>query len=210
MLGTKIRRAHRPAVLLVAALVLASPGVAPVAGQADEGVTVVTAHDYYFEGLPTSVPAGTTLGFANQGTEFHELALARKNDGVTETWDELLALPEEEALAKVTVFAPLFAAAGTTAEGTIALEQEGEYIALCFIPQGTAGTIELPDPSAVPDPSAPPPEGLGSGTPHFLLGMMQEFTVTPPGTTPGPLPETPPSMAPMPPKSPVASAPPAA
>ena len=124
--------------------------------------------------------------------------VARKNDGVTETWEELIALPQEEAFAKVTVMGPLFANAGTTAEGSIALDQEGEYIALCFIPQGTAGTIELPDPSALPDPNAPMPAGLGQGPPHFVLGMQQQFTVTAPGTTPGPLPETPPSMAPMP------------
>jgi hypothetical protein len=191
-----IQRALRPAGVLVASLILASLAIGPATAQED--VTLVTAHDYYFEGLPTSVPAGTALGFTNAGAEFHELALARKNDGVTETWDELLALPEEEVLAKVTVLAPLFAAAGATAEGTIALDQEGEYIALCFIPQGSAGSIEIPDPAASMDPNAPPPEGLGSGAPHFLLGMRQEFAVTAAGSSPGPLPETPPSMAPMP------------
>jgi hypothetical protein len=204
-----VRHALRRVLLLAAGLALAVPVAAPVAAQTEGGVIVVTAHDYYFEGLPTSVPVGTQLGFTNQGAEFHELALARKNDGVTETWDELLALPEEEALAKVTVFAPLFAAAGAAAEGTVTLEQEGQYLALCFIPQGSAGTIELPDPNATPDPSAPPPAGLGSGPPHFLLGMRQEFTVTAPGTSPGPLPQTPPSMPPMLPGSPMPSGSPA-
>jgi plastocyanin len=178
--------------------------VAPVIAQTEAEATVVVGHDYYFEGLPTSVPVGTTIGFANEGAEFHELALARKNDGVTESWDELLALPQEEALAKVTVFDPLYAEAGTTSEGTITLDQEGEYIALCFIPQGTAPSIEIPDPAASMDPNAPPtmPEGLGTGAPHFILGMRQDFIVTAAGTDPGPLPETPPSMAPMPAASP--------
>ena len=40
--------------------------------------------------------------FTNEGAEDHELAIARKNDGVTESFDELLALPEEEAMTKVT------------------------------------------------------------------------------------------------------------
>jgi plastocyanin len=192
-----VRRTLRAAVPLAIGMALAMAAITPAAAQSGEGVTLVTAHDYYFEGLPTSVPLGTELAFTNEGAEFHELALARKNDGVTETWEELLALPEEESLAKVTVMAPLFADAGAAAEGTILLEQEGEYLAICFIPQGTSGTIELPDPNASPDPNAPAPAGLGEGAPHFLLGMRQEFIVTAPDTTPGPLPETPPSMAPM-------------
>ncbi len=84
----------------------------------------------------------------------------------------------------------LFAAQGDTAEGDIAIAQEGEYIALCFVPQGMTA---LPDPSASPDPA------LMSATPHFALGMVQQFMVTAAGTEVGPLP----SMAPM--GSPMAS-----
>lgn len=180
-------RPLRTFALLVAAAVLAGAAVAPVAAQAEEpGTVTVTAQDYYFEGLPTSVPVGTQLALTNAGTEFHELALARINDDVTESLEELLALPEAEVMTKVTIMQPLFAAAGTTAEGTLSLDQEGRYVALCSIPQGTAGTIELPDPAASPDPSFVP-EGLGEGPPHMALGMIQEFTVTAPGSTPGPL-----------------------
>ncbi len=93
-------------------------------------------------------------------------------------------------LAYVTLVGQLFATPGTTADGTIVIAQEGEYIALCFVPQGMT---ELPAPSASLDPA------LASAPPHFMLGMVQTFSVTAAGTQPGPLP----SMAPM--GSPVAS-----
>jgi hypothetical protein len=75
----------------------------------------VTGREYAFGDLPTSVPAGTSLAFTNIGAEVHELVVARKNDGVTESWDELIALPEEEVFQKVTTFGPLFAAPGESA-----------------------------------------------------------------------------------------------
>jgi hypothetical protein len=159
----------------------------------------VTAYEYGFGDLPTSVPAGTSLGLTNIGAELHEMILVRKNDGVTESWDELLAMPEEEAFQKATALGPLFAAPGETAAigigatgpepmSAITVELEGDYIALCFIPQGMT---ELPDFSAEsgasPAASAavePAPEG----PPHFVLGMRQEFTVTSVGSSPGPVP----------------------
>lgn len=148
----------------------------------------VLATDYHFGGLPTTVPVGTTLSLANEGKELHELVVFRKNDGVTKSFDELLQLPDEEALQYVTMVSemPLFASPGQTPEGSLTLTQEGDYIALCFIPQGMT---EIPtDPAATLDPA------LASATPHFMLGMVQTFTVTPAGTEVGPLP----SPAPMP------------
>jgi plastocyanin len=187
----RLHRSLRPAILVAAGALLAVSAAAPAVAHAEEGVITVIARDYAFEGLPTSVPAGTELGMTNQGAEFHELVVVRINDDVTESLEELLALPDEEALTKVTLLGmPLLADAGATAEGTLTLEQEGRYAALCFIPQGTAGHIELPDPEAPPE-SQGMPEGIGDGPPHALLGMVQEFTVTAPGTTPGPLPEAP-------------------
>ncbi len=90
---------------------------------------------------------------------------------------------------------------GTTAEGSIVITQEGAYFALCFVPQGT---------TSMPDPSASPQASAGSGTPHFMLGMRQEFTATAAGTAVGPLPSPAGSMAPAtsaaPMSSPVVSA----
>jgi hypothetical protein len=150
--------------------------------------------DYHFGGLPTSVPVGTVISFQNQGAELHEIVVFRKNDGVTQSFEELLQLPDDEALQYVTMVGemPLFAAPGAMAEGTLTIPQEGEYIALCFVPQGFT---ELPAPDASIDPA------LMAAPPHFALGMVQTFTVTAAGTEVGPLP----SAMPMDHASPEAS-----
>lgn len=188
--------ARRSALILSSAVLLGAVVGGPVAAQsaapvasipAGPAITVVGT-DYHFGGLPTSVPVGTTISFRNDGAELHEIVMFRKNDGVTQSFEELLQLPDEEALQYVTMVGemPLFAAPGQTAEGVLTLTQEGEYIALCFVPQGmTEIPTESTDPSSIP-----------SGPPHFSLGMVQPFTVTAAGTEPGPLPSDMP-MAPM-------------
>ena len=45
--------------------------------------------------------------------------------------------------------------------------KKGEYIAICFIPQGTT---ELPDFEAPPPSGAPAASGAPQGPPHFVLG----------------------------------------
>jgi hypothetical protein len=213
------RRSVMALPLVAAFLALTASQVVAQTGSASPGVPggpviAVTAHDYYFEGLPSSVPAGTSLTLTNAGSEVHELLVVRKNDGVTESFDELLALPPEEGLQKVTVAGILFAAPGESAvmgmDATgapspmtaITVAQEGEYIAICAIPQGTT---ELPDFSAqAPPPSgAPAASGEPQGPPHFLLGMKQAFTVTAAGSSPGPIPSAQPAHE-MPAESPAA------
>ncbi len=180
---------RRSLLSLSASALMALAVAAPVAAQspapaasvpAGPAITVVGT-DYHFGGLPTSVPAGTVLSFENQGAELHEIVVFRKNDGVTQSFEELLQLPDDEALQYVTMVGemPLFAAPGATAEGTLTIAQEGDYIALCFVPQGFT---ELPAPDASVDPA------LLEAPPHFTLGMVQTFTVTPAGTEVGPLP----------------------
>jgi hypothetical protein len=172
----------------------AAPAMSVPAGPA---VTVV-AKEYVFEGLPSTIPVGTTLTLDNQGQEVHMMLVARMNDGVTLSWDDLLALPGNEGNQYVTFQDPLVAAPGAVAEGSILISQEGSYGVFCFIPQGTTSMDAL---SASPGPSAAP-----AGPPHFLLGMRQEFTVTAPGTAVGPIPSPVPmgsmgagaSAAPMP------------
>jgi hypothetical protein len=97
---------------------------------------------------------------------------------------------------------PLFAMPGETAEGSLPLEREGRYVAICFVSQGTtperleeAGLdLSMIGPDA--DPSAMPAEAvalmneLSANPPHAMLGMVQEFTVTAADSTPGPLPES--------------------
>lgn len=163
-----------------------SPTGSPAASPTGETITV-TGVDYAFEGVPTSVPVGTTFGFDNQGTELHEMAVFRKNDDVTMSFEEILQLPDAEAFTMVTPVGQAFSAPGEMAEGEVNLAQEGEYILLCFIPQGT---IELPTESPGTSPSAESPgasPAASPGPPHFVLGMLQQFQVTEAGSTPGPI-----------------------
>lgn len=121
----------------------------------------VTAKDYAFEGIDDELDAGaTSFEFTNDGKESHELVLLRKNEGVTETFDQLLELPEDQARSKVT---------GTGGTGGDPGDQDylvadlkaGEYLAICFIPVGTTGE-----------------DTEGDGPPHFTKGMKREFTVS--------------------------------
>src|SRR4051812_30065662 len=82
----------------------ASLSTSPGASLTGPAITV-TAMDYMFTGMPTSVPVGTTLSLQNSGTEVHEMVVAMKNPGTTQTWDELLQMPEGEAFQYITVVA---------------------------------------------------------------------------------------------------------
>ena len=119
----------------------------------------VTMVDYGFEGIPDTIPAGpSAFAFENTGKEQHEFILLRKKDGVTESVEELLALPEEEAMTKATFVNAGFAPAG--GDGTLIAKLEpGDYVYACFIPVGTVGEAE------------------GDGPPHAIEGMAGEFTV---------------------------------
>lgn len=127
----------------------------------------VTARDYAFEGAPDALDAGVVaIEFGNDGSEFHEIAILKKNDGVTESFDELLQLPEDEAMAKVTMVGIEFAEPGGSGT-TFADLSAGEYAFVCFIPVG-----------ATPEnlPALESGEFAG-GPPHFTQGMIAEFTV---------------------------------
>lgn len=122
------------------------------------------AIDYAYQGLPETLEAGpTVVRLTNEGTEFHELLLLRVNDDVTETAEELLALPQEEAESKVTTAGVAFAPVGATAGASADLEA-GRYIAVCFLPVGST-----PEAFAAGGPPDAPP--------HALEGMFQELQV---------------------------------
>ena len=125
----------------------------------------VTATEYAFDGLGDELAAGRSgVLLTNEGDEAHELALMRKNDGVAESWEELLALPEEEAMSKVAQVGGAFAATKGSSGLLIADLTPGEYIAICFIPVGTS----MGDDGEFVE---------GTGAPHFTEGMQHEFTV---------------------------------
>jgi hypothetical protein len=115
----------------------------------------VTAVDYAFEGVPDELDAGlTSFAFTNEGGEEHEMVLFRRADGVEESLDELLALPDDEAMSKVQMAGVTFASPGDTSYLAADLEP-GTYFLVCFIPVG----------------------GGEEGEPHFMHGMKAELTV---------------------------------
>jgi hypothetical protein len=133
----------------------------------------VTGVDYAFAGIPDAVESGTVLGFRNGGNEVHEMVVVRINDDVAQTLPELLALPQEEAMKLVQQVGFAIADPGEDAEETVTLAEDGNYGMICFIPLGTTSV-----PEGTPPPSGEPmPSGIGSGPPHFTMGMLKQFTV---------------------------------
>jgi hypothetical protein len=116
----------------------------------------VTAKDYAFEGVPATIPAGNiSFDLTNSSeSEEHEMIVFSKADGVDLTFDEILALPEDEAETKIQFAAAAFAPPGESGASLATLEP-GDYVMVCFIPVG----------------------GAEEGPPHFTQGMKQEFTV---------------------------------
>jgi hypothetical protein len=118
----------------------------------------VTGIDYAYQGVPETIEAGTVaFAFTNAAeSEDHMMGIVKKKDDVDLTWDELLALPDEEAEASTEFKGEAFAPAGESGNALAELDP-GEYAMICFIP---VGSPEVED-----------------GPPHFTEGMIQEFTV---------------------------------
>jgi uncharacterized cupredoxin-like copper-binding protein len=125
----------------------------------------VSMVDFSFEGVPDTVEAGTVAFEAsNDGDEMHEMVLFRKNEGVEQSIEELLEMPEEEAQGMVTFVSGAFAEPGDSTWAVAELEP-GEYGMVCFVPVGTTTFEEEQE-----------AEGE-EGPPHFTQGMHAEFTV---------------------------------
>lgn len=122
----------------------------------------VTGIDYAYDADLESIESGTVaFDFSNEGTELHEMALIRIADDSTESIEELLELPEEEAEAKTTFVGVSFAAPGESDVMYADLEA-GRYAVICFIPTGST-SMESAE--------------TAEGPPHFTQGMVREFTV---------------------------------
>ncbi|UDY35674.1 hypothetical protein [Dermatobacter hominis] len=139
-----------------------------MADNCDYQVIDVEAHEYAFEGLPeTAKPGRTIVRLTNHGNEVHEIAFAKAKDGVTESAEELIQLPEEQAGEKVEFLSSGFAMPGGSG-GALLDTTDGRYIAVCFIPTGmTPAAMEQMMTSGAE------PEGM----PHAMQGMVGEFTV---------------------------------
>ena len=74
-----------------------APAAPPASIPAGPAITVI-ATDYHFGGLPTTVPVGTRSPSTTRAPSSTSWSIARKNDGVTQTLEELLAMPNDEAL----------------------------------------------------------------------------------------------------------------
>lgn len=73
----------------------------------------VTVKDYFYSGVPGSAkPGPLSIQLANKGKESHEFSLFRINDGVNESVKDIVALPEAEAMKKVTMVGATFAEPG--------------------------------------------------------------------------------------------------
>lgn len=115
----------------------------------------IEAVEYAFVGAPTNLKAGrVSFALENTGVEEHEMVLFKAGDDVTESLEELLALPEEEGMAKLEFTGVTFGGPDTTNYVAVDLEP-GTYFLVCFIPQG----------------------GGEDGEPHFMAGMQSTITV---------------------------------
>jgi hypothetical protein len=114
----------------------------------------VHAVEYAFHGVPTTLEAGpTSFELVNDGVEEHEMVLFKRAAGSDATLQELLELPEDEAMGQMEFTGVAFGGPGTTSYAAVDLEP-GTYFLVCFIPTGGE-----------------------EGPPHFMQGMQQTVTV---------------------------------
>lgn len=142
-----------------------------------ESVIEVTAVDFGFEGLPETIPAGTTLNLVNESpSELHELVAIRLPDDEDRTVEELVASPEELATifsGVTTVITAPPGEDGMAVEGTGRLDEPGRYAIICSIPTGVDPAEYM---EAAAQAEGGPPDVAG-GPPHFVHGMYAEIVV---------------------------------
>jgi hypothetical protein len=120
----------------------------------------VTATDHAYQGLPSSVAPGTVaFTLTNQGREEHQGVVIRINDEVTQPFAEILGLPPEQQRSMLKAVNSTDADPGQTSTVFVRLTA-GRYGFVDVLPQGSTSIT-----------------ALGSGPPHFTLGMVGEFTV---------------------------------
>lgn len=171
------RLATMTAVLLLMAGCASEEQAAPTTTASPDTITVI-AKDYRYEGLPESVPAGTTLVLQNESEmEVHELVALRLPDDETRPVSEIVQLPPEEMAAffpgvETVVIAPP-GAEGFAVEGTGQLTEPGRYAIVCVIPTGADPDEYM---TAAAESEGGPPDVPG-GPPHIVHGMFAELTV---------------------------------
>ena len=122
--------------------------------------------DYAFGGAPSSLPAGVVnIEVTNAGKELHELAVLRRNDGVTQSFRDILQLPQDEAQELVSQAGALQGAVEPSGSDYVVADlKPGTYAFVCFLPKGSTSPEAMDQaPSYAP--------------PHAMLGMVHDFTV---------------------------------
>lgn len=153
-----------------AALLLGLPGV-----QAEGGVVAVHATDSGYQGVPATLPPGDTrFSFTNDSkTASHEMTLFRINDGVNDSFEQILA--EDEAQQKKQADAQQ---GGQNPPAEQAPPPKMTYFGSSGAGPGEAAKMDLVG-------NLPPGRyGLASfvpndeaGTPDYKKGLKAEFTV---------------------------------
>ena len=57
----------------------------------------VAGVQYAYEGIREAARAGSVVSFQNDGNEVHVIVVVRRDEGVTTTLEDLLAMPEAES-----------------------------------------------------------------------------------------------------------------
>lgn len=128
----------------------------------------IEATEYSFSGVDDELDAGpTVITFANTGQEFHEVLLMRRLDGDETPITDLLAMDEEDALGLVEPVGGAFAGPGDTSYTVVDLAA-GDYVIVCFLPQGATQAAFDEMMAGGPEPE---------GDPHAMHGMTDEFEV---------------------------------
>ncbi|MGH9157835.1 MAG: hypothetical protein ACRD1K_18815 [Acidimicrobiales bacterium] len=126
----------------------------------------VTAVNYAFQGVSSTIDAGpVSFDLTNQGTEVHEMTILKKSPGVTESFDELLQLPEAEGRMKTERVGGVDPTKPGESDYAVVNLEPGEYLIACFLPVGST-------PEAFASETGPP-----DGPPHFTKGMKATLTV---------------------------------
>ncbi|MGH9184847.1 MAG: hypothetical protein ACRD0U_03355, partial [Acidimicrobiales bacterium] len=138
--------------------------------QCDWQSVSLDAVDYGYSGLEdgSTIHAGpTSFRLDNTGTEVHELLLVRQNAGVTESFDELFQLPEDEASSK-SAFVGSIDPIDPSGQGYLVTDLEpGQYAVVCLLPQGVISLRQLESAGTA----------LADAPPHVAMGMEVQFTV---------------------------------
>jgi len=151
------------------------------AGCGGDDTKTVTAADYSFKDLPSSVDAGTELKLKNSSTkELHEMVVVRIPDAEKRPVADLVKLPEAQRDAifgggppAMVLIAPPGGGEMIKAVGDGKLAEKGRYAVICSIPTGADPAAYLKAAQAGGD---GPPQVAG-GPPHLVQGMFGEITV---------------------------------